>query len=466
MLFADLRDWIAFLEKQEELVRVTREVRAEPDIGAMGRAICDTQGPGVLLEKVAGFATPVAVGLHGSWRRSNLAVGLPADATRKEQVERWVAALKAHETNPIRAEMVTGAPCKQNVVTGSQVNLFALPVPRLNKQDASFYLSKPLCITRDPDSGWVNVGMYRMMILNRNEAGILLMPFQDIGHHFAKYLGQGRSMPMAVALGTEPALPMLAGAKIPVGWSEYDVVSTLRGEPEELVWGETVDLPVPAHAEIVLEGQVRHDRRALEASFGEFTGAYSAYEMVPVFEVQAITYRDNPIYEALYIGKPYHEADYMTMCTKLAGLWHAIMPKHPQIKQIAFLPPYCLNTVVQGRWRHTGDPRVVMNALWGHGLVQKIITCVDEDVDPWDPAQVMWAIATRSQADKDLVIIPDCPPSLDPSQSLHGTLCRLGIDATKTRPPYHRSKPAAGWVEPPEGTEEWKHELANSSRRE
>jgi UbiD family decarboxylase len=452
MAFKDFREWISFLEREGELLRLDREIAPEPDVGAIGRAICDMEGPGALLENVRGFKMRLAIGLHASWRRANAALGLPREATRREQTQ---FIMNAYDRHPLKPVMRDSGACQENIVTGDAVNLFHIPIPRINKDDASFYITKPMCITKDPETGWVNVGMYRMMVQERNRIAIHLTPQQHIGHHYAKYIERGQPMPMAVALGTEPVLPMVAGAKIPAGWNEYDFAGALRGEPLDLVRGSTVDLPVPAHAEIVLEGVVRIDELKLEAPFGEFHGAYGGYQYSPIFEVNAITFRTDPIYDHLYLGRSYSEADYMTTCTKLAGLWRDIKPKFPQITEISLLNPYWYVCVAQGRWRHTGEPRLAMFALWAHGIANKFVICVDEDVDPWSAQDVLWAVGARSQGDKDFVIVPDTVPALDPSQSLHHTTCKVGIDATKSRPPYHRSEPV-GWIAPPEKTEEWK----------
>ena len=464
MAFKDYREWVAFLEREGELLRIDKEIPPEPDVGAIGRAICDVEGPGVLLENVSGFNIKLAIGLHASWRRANAALGLPLDATRREQTE---FIMKAYDSHPLNPVMLESGPCQDNVITGDDVNLFHLPIPRINKHDASFYITKPMSVTKDPETGWVNVGMYRMMLQDRNRISILLTPQQHIGHQFMKYLDRGEHMPMAVALGTEPVLPMIAGAKIPAGWNEYDFVGALRGEPLELVTGATVDLPVPAGAEIVLEGVVRNDELTLEGPFGEFHGGYSGYQWNPVFEVRAVTFRNDPVYDHLYLGRPYSEADYMTTGTKLAGMWRDVKPKFPQLTELSLLTPYWYVCVAQGKWGHVGEPRQVMFALWAHGLANKMVICVDEDVDPWDPQDVLWAVGGRSQADKDFVIVPDTVPSLDPSQSLHHTTCKVGIDATKSRPPYHRSEPI-GWILPPEKTEDWKKEIMNmwSERRQ
>lgn len=458
MAYRGMREWIDHLEKEGELLRIPEEINLEPDAGALGRAVCDIEGPGILAENIVGFTdSRMSIGLHASYRRTAMAMGLPKDTSRQAQIDAWI---QAYDRYPVKSRMVREAPCKENIVMGDKVNLFQFAIPRINANDASFYLAKTMCITKDPDSDWVNMGMYRMMILDRNKTGVFLNPFQHIGRHYAKYRERGKPMPMAVALGTEPVLPMISGMKIPLEWNEFDYAGAVRGEPEELVLMETADIPVPATAEIILEGEVTLGEQVLEGPFGEAPGAYSGYFRLPVFEVKAVTYRDNPIFDTLYMGRPNAENHYMTILSKLAGVQQDLRRLFPNITAISFLGPYLFNCVIQAKWRHSGEPRQVMSAWWGSGFGfnSKVVICVDEDVDPWNAFDVLWAITTRSQANRDFVMIPDTETYLDPSQSVAGSSCKLGIDATKPRPPNYRYLPVE-WVTPPKGTEEWKKRI-------
>lgn len=456
MVFRDLREWIRFLEEEGELLRIQEEVRLEPDVGAIGKAICESEGPGAFLEKIAGYTTPLTIGLHASWRRAALALGLKKNAPREEQLTAWSEGWKRFPVPPVE---VRDGPCKENVIVGEEVNLFSFPIPRVNQQDGSFYICKPCCITRDPDTGVVNVGMYRMMALDRNKTTILIPPHQDAGRSYAKYRQRGQTMETAVALGTEPVLPMVAGTRIPSEWSEYDFAGALRGKPEELVRGETVDLPVPAGAEIVLEGEIGPDS-ALEGPFGEYHGAYSGYLRLPVFHIRAITHRTPPIFDTLYIGRPNTENHYMTLFGKLVGAEAQMKNLIPSITRMAYLGPYGMNAVIQGRWRHSGEPRQAMNAWWGSsfGPHGKLLICVDEDVDPWNPFDVMWAIATRVQGDRDIVLMPHSQGVLDPTSNREGLSCKIGIDATKPRYPAYPYEPV-DWVSEPPETARWKERI-------
>lgn len=450
MPYRDLRDWVDHLEKNDELIRIREQIQIEPDAGAIGRAVCDLEGPAVLAENVAGFETPMSIGLHASWRRSAMAVCLPKMSGHKEQLRAWNEFSKRTH---IKAEMVKDAPCKENILQGDQVNLFQFPIPRINIHDGSFYISKPMIITKDPDSGWVNVGMYRMMVMNRNKTGMMaLTATAHANLHFKKYADRGQDMPMAVALGTEPVLPMIAGSWQPEGWNEFDFAGAIRGEPEELVMAETCDLPVPARAEIVLEGVLKRNEKALEGPFGESPGSYSGYFSLPVFEIRAITHRNNPIYDVLFMGRPLAENHFMTVHSKLAGELNTVYANHPEITEVAY-HPYSMLLTIQAKWGHTGHPREVMLATRS-----KVVVAVDEDIDPWNPSEVLWAISTRCRPDIDVFMIPGIPGRLDPAASPEGTMTRMLIDATKARPPYHRYR-NAGFIEPRAETPMWRERI-------
>ena len=464
MAYRDLREWMARLEREGELVRVKDEVRLEPDIGAIGRAILNTDGPAVWAEKLFGFddTRSLVIGLAATDSRVGMALGLPKDSTMSEQKSLW---LSAYDKKPLKPRMVSDAPCKENIVSGEDVNLFHFPIMRLNTADPAPFIIKTSVISKDPDSGWVNSGTYRMQVVGHNKTGMYAARRKDWGEHYEKYRQMGKEMECAVALGTEPVLGMVSGTRLPLECSEYEFAGALRGEPEELVMGESVNLPVPARAEIVLEGIVKPDEAAFEGNFGEGMGAYSHAVMAPVFHVKTITYRNNPIYDTIYIGRPPTESSLFFKMTNSAMLEQELKAKFPQITEVALLWPAMKNVVIQGKWGHRGEPNKVIAAFLGSTTAAydaKLVTIVDEDIDPWDVTDVMWAIAGRSQGDKDFIILPGFRSDLDPSQGTDGMSCMVGINATKPRPPYDRIM--AQWVTHPEGTKEWEARIRELAR--
>jgi len=462
--FRDLREWIDHLESEGELLRLKEEISLEPDIGAIGKAICDMNkgglsAPGIVAENIVGCNTTLAIGLDAAWNRTAMAFGLPKDASFKEQKEAWQ---KAYDRYPIKAKVVAkeDAPCKENILHGDAVNLFKLPIPRLNIQDAGPYLLKTLCITKDPDSDWVNFGMYRAQVLDRNKTSIMTSHTSHWGEHYTKARRYGKPLEMAIAVGTDPVLARVSGTRTPAEWNEFDFAGALRGEPVEVVRAESVDLPVPATAELVLEGVLSLEANVCEGPFGEFQGAYSGCQRMPAFEIKTMTYRNDPIFDHVYVGRGWTENVFMTLVSKIVALEQELKHICPSITQIAYLQPYVENCVVQGRWLNRTEPRRVMNAVWASQAVQqnKMVTVVDEDVDPWDAEDVMWAISTRCQANTDIVMIPGAHCRLDPSVEEDGTTCLLGIDATKSTEPFPRHT-VTEWIVPRKETEAWKERI-------
>lgn len=449
----DLREWLESLKSDGDLWEIEDEVMPEPDIGAIGKAISETQGPAALIRRVKGYRTPVAIGVHSATRRIARAMDRPANATHDQIMDAWN---EAYARYPVKSKMQSDGLCKENIAKGDKVNLFDLPLHRLNALDGSFYISKGCVVSKNPESGVVNVGIYRMMVLGKNKTAIMMGFDQHGARHFMMQEDKGKPLEIAVSIGNEPVLPMVAGSKVPYDWSEFDLAGAVTGSPYELVQATSVDVPVPARAEIILEGRLEPSKRVLEGPFGEYPGAYTGYFYAPVFTVTAITHRNDPIFESLYIGRPNTENHYMTTDSKLAALSYEVKKIMPKITRLSYLKPYNHVVVIQGRWVHTGDPKQAINLLWGSSLgrTAKLTVCVDEDVDPWDASDVLWAVSTRVASADDIIIMPDAYQSLDPAQ-VSGVGCKIGIDATKPRPPHLRYNPI-DWVEPPEGTQRWK----------
>ncbi|MBI4186685.1 MAG: UbiD family decarboxylase [Chloroflexi bacterium] len=465
MIYRDLREWIDHLEKAGELLRLKEEIKLEPDAGAIARALSDVQGPAILSESIFGFQDArLAIGLGASWRRAAMALGLPKEASPEEQVKAWGKALERY---PVKTQMVAkkDAICKQNILRGEEVNLFDFPIPRAHLQDAGPFITKTECITKDSDSDWINVGTYRMQVLDRNRTAIHFSGQRHIAEHYIRARRNGEPLEMAVAIGTDPAAFLAAAVAIPRGWDEFGFAGALRNEAIEIVPAETVDLPVPATAEIVLEGEITLKADLLEGPFSEFPGSYSGCFITPVFQIKAITHRDHPIYDMLLCGRPPVEGYYTTCIPGVSALQRELSHACPNITQIAYLLPYYFNCVIQGRWTYRGESRNAILATLASesNIASKVVIAVDEDIDPWNTNEVMWAIATRCQTNTDLIILPGLSNFMDPSAEVDGSMCKLGIDATKPIPSSPRHS-VAGWVMPREGTEAWKERILRAMK--
>ena len=294
----DVRQFIQLLESQGELARVSVPVGLDRELSAVQYETLRRDGPALLFTHIPThrdtWCRQILVGELASTRRVALMLGLPRDAAFPD----ITAALSRAFSNPLPPELVASGPVQQHVLSGPEVDLAQIPVPTWHPGDGGPYINT-WCgvVTRDPETGVHNVGIYRGQVLGRNRIGVKLMPSKGWGVHFAKCRALGRSMPVAVFYGGHPALGFMAGCPIPEP-PEYDLAGSIMGEPVRLVRCKTQDLLVPADAEIVIEGTISTDPAtyAVEGPFGEWTGHYSVPQMAPVLVVDCITHRDDPVF--------------------------------------------------------------------------------------------------------------------------------------------------------------------------
>lgn len=434
MKMESLRDFLSLLDADGELAHVKKAVNADWELAAVVRRVLSfppEKRPALLFENVQGFSMPVAVGLYLNRRRYAKALKVE----EREIASRWEEALK----QPLPPAMVKDGPCKELILSGEKVDLSTFPLPTWTpERDAAPYITAPCVITRDPDSGYINVGNYRMMYKGKDRTGLFINPVQDIGMIFEKYRRQGRAMPVAVAIGVPPVLNIVATAKIPHGVSELSVAGALIGTPLEVVTAETVDLPVPAQAEIVLEGEVAPDYTETEGPFGEFAGFMSPIYQMPVVKIKAITQRRDPIYHALVSQRPPSESSLLRSVSNAALLLRNLKSLGMTWVAAIHIPEAgCAwyHIVVAIKKGHPAHPRMVMNAIWAATpQLAKMVVVVDDDIDVLNPFQVEWAMATRVQPARDVVIIADHMGQMeDPSQpeGLRHLSSKMGIDATR-----------------------------------
>lgn len=426
MPFNDLRQFISALEQRGELARVAVEADPRHEMGAICYKVSRTGGPGLFFEKTpAGI--PVAMHLLATRRRYAIALETDEDKLNEKLI--------GASQNPIEPQFVRSGPCKENIIIGREVDLFKFPIPTVNERDGGPYITFPVLISRDPVDGWLNAGIHRMQVHDQKTTGLQIASCSHLLAHMKK--AKGGELPLAVAIGSDPAL--LLAAAIPSSYppSELAIAGGMRREPLEMVRCETIDLAVPASAEIVLEGVIPVDSKRLEGPFGEFTGYYGFQQENPVFEVRAITHRNNPIYLSASVGLPYSDANALQT-----------IPLEPEILRQCRLPGIkrinvpvagaCLNCIVSIEKTFDGYGKMVGSAILGTWAAQYIknVIVVDDDIDPFNMDEVMWALATRFRPKDDLVIFPDSKgmvldPSLDEKERLRGTSSKVIIDATK-----------------------------------
>lgn len=439
MAFANLREFISALEKEGELLRISREVDWRYEVAAWTRLSYDSHPwrPALLFEKLRGYPPGYQVFTNGlgTYRRFARVLGLPPDTPVKEVIQTY----KARMGNLIPPVVVSAGPVEENVVTGNQVDLYRFPVPWWHPRDGGRYIGTwHLNVSRNPETGIGNLGCYRMQVLDKNHTLIGFLPGSHLSLHCAKQEAGGQPLEMAVAIGAEETLVLAAATMVPEPVDEYAVAGGLRGRPVGVVKCSTVDLYVPSDAEIVLEGKVQPHRREPEGPFGEFTGYHSGgVRMRPVFEVTAIKWRTGPILRGMLHGKPIDEVHITSSISRsAAGLLAFERAGPPGVKAI-FCPPDgapALGAIIQIEPSYVGHSRDV-GRFWLSTMAGgcKYVVIVDEDIDPFDLSQVWWAITTRTRASRDFQVEPFGRISrADPSAGKEGEYTDyLIIDATK-----------------------------------
>lgn len=395
MAFEDNREFIAVLEKSGDIVHIKQEVDWELEVGAILRRANELHSPAVLFEKIKDY--PKGYRIFGSplstHRRLAIAMGLEPETSVKDlQMEYGRRILR-----PVKPIIAKDAPCKENIIIGDEVDLYRFPVPMIHEGDGARFIGTwHLGICRDPDSDWTNWGMYRQMILNRRYIAGQCDIFSDQGRIFyEKYAPKNQNMPLAVAIGADPICDLVSAASFRIGESEVDYAGALRGKPVELVKCETNDLLVPAHAEIILEGELLPGVIVDEGPFGEFTGYRSPPSRQPLFRVHAITHRNNPILSVTCMGIPPDES------SLLKGIDSAV-----QVKRLldqygitytdVYIPAEAAHhlVIIGLKKIHDYDVARVYNAVCLYGRVATMIV-VDDDIDVFNLDEVLHAFATK-----------------------------------------------------------------------
>jgi 4-hydroxy-3-polyprenylbenzoate decarboxylase len=455
---ADLRDWIALLEREGELVRVTAEADPHLEITEITDRTVKAGGPALLFTNPKGARHPLLINQFGTERRMCLAFGersLDDVATRLEEVlemqppqglvEKVKGLKKLKSIADSLPKSVRSGPVHDVVLTGDDVDLSLLPIQTCWPDDAGPFITLPAVITHDPHTGTRNVGMYRMQVVDRRTT---LMHWQIHKDGRMDYLATDGRLEVAVALGLDPVTAYTASAPLPKHIDELMLAGFLRGEPVALIKAKTVDIDVPANAEIVLEGYVEQGDLADEGPFGDHTGYYTPVEPFPVFHVTALTMRRDAIYPSIVVGKPPAEDAWLGKATERIFL-PAVRMTIPEIVDydlpVAGAFHNCV--IVSIRKRFPGHAQKVMHGLWGLGMLSltKAIVVVDEWVDVHDYEEVFFRVGANVDPARDVLLTEGPLDHLDhaPTRQFYGG--KLGIDAT------HKG--------PDEGTRLWPDEI-------
>ncbi|NEX23528.1 4-hydroxy-3-polyprenylbenzoate decarboxylase [Thiorhodococcus mannitoliphagus] len=457
MKYQDLRDFIDQLEQRGELQRVRVEVDPYLEV----TEICDRTlrggGPALLFERPKGSEIPLLGNLFGTPKRVALGMGEESVEALRE-VGKLLAFLKepdppkgmkqAWETLPIFKKVLDmapkvrrNAPCQEVSMAGAEVDLGRLPIQHCWPGDAAPLVTWGLVITRGPEKSRQNLGIYRMQLLGRNRLIMRWLAHRGGAQDFRDWqrANPGKPFPIAVALGADPATILGAVTPVPDSLSEYAFAGLLRGSRTELAACLESDLQVPANAEIVLEGHIHPDDMAPEGPFGDHTGYYNEVERFPVFTLERMTHRRNPIYHSTYTGRPPDEPAVLGVA--LNEVFVPILQKQfPEILDF-YLPPegcsYRL-AVVSIKKQYPGHAKRVMMGVWSflrQFMYTKFVIVVDDDVCTRDWKDVIWAMTTRMDPARDTVMIENTPIDyLDFASPVSGLGSKIGFDATNKWP--------------------------------
>ncbi|TXF09900.1 4-hydroxy-3-polyprenylbenzoate decarboxylase [Pelomicrobium methylotrophicum] len=457
MRYRDLRDFLSQLERLGELKRVTVEVDPRLEITEICDRVLKAEGPALLFEKPKGHTIPVLANLFGTPRRVALGMGQESVEALRE-VGKLLASLKepeppqgfrdALERLPMLKQAfamapkeVSSAPCQEVVWEGNDVDLSRLPVQTCWPADAGPLITWGLTVTRGPYKKRQNLGIYRQQVIGRNRVIMRWLAHRggalDFRDHCEAHPGE--PFPVAVALGADPATLLGAVTPVPDTLSEYQFAGLLRGGRTEIVKCLGCDLSVPASAEIVLEGVIHPGETALEGPFGDHTGYYNEQERFPVFTIERITMRRDPIYHSTYTGKPPDEPAILGVA--LNEVFVPILTRQfPEIVDF-YLPPegcsYRL-AVVSMKKQYPGHAKRIMFGVWSflrQFMYTKFIVVTDDDVDVRNWKEVIWALTTRVDPARDTVIVENTPIDyLDFASPVSGLGSKMGIDATNKWP--------------------------------
>ena len=449
MKFKDLREFIRFLEDKGELRRITAPVNHELEITEITDRVIKSGGPALLFENVIGFDTPVLVNMYGTQQRTAWAVGvenLDALAGRVEGLldmmhdppQGLMGKLKAlgqlvHLAS-FQPKTVTNAPCQEVVIQGSDVDLYRFPILKCWPLDGGPFITLPLVITKDPETGVQNYGTYRMQVYDKQTTGMHWQTHKVGTHHYRLSHELGlEKLDVSVALGGDPATIWTGSAPLPPEMDEMAVAGFLREEGVELVKSKTNDLLVPAQAEIVLEGYVVPGEEREEGPFGDHTGYYSMEDPYPVFHVTCITQRKEPIYPAALVGRPPMEDYWMGKVTErvFLPLMKLVLPEIVDINMPAE-GSFTNLVIVSIKKEFPGHGKKVMHGLWGLGLMSlvKAIIVVDHNVDVHNMSEVAWRVTNNIDPSQDFVFTTGPIDDLDIGSSTRGVGGKVGIDAT------------------------------------
>lgn len=457
MKYKDLRDFIDQLEKQGELKRISLEVDPRLEMTEICDRTLRAQGPALLFENVKGSKVPVLANLFGTPRR--VAMGMGEDSVEAlHEIGKLLAFLKepepprgmkdAWDKLPIFKQVLNMAPkvvsraaCQEIEIEKDQIDLSTIPVQTCWPEDAAPLITWGLVVSKGPNKERQNMGIYRQQVIGRNRVIMRWLSHRGGALDFKEWQQQhpGEPFPIAVALGADPATILGAVTPVPDTLSEYAFAGLLRGSKTEVTQCKLSKLQVPASAEYVLEGFIYPDDMADEGPYGDHTGYYNEVERFPVFTIEKITHRKNPIYHSTYTGRPPDEPAILGVA--LNEVFVPILKKQfPEIVDFYLPPEGCSYrmAVVSMKKQYPGHAKRVMMGVWSflrQFMYTKFVIVVDDDVNTRDWNDVIWAMTTRMDPARDTTLIENTPIDyLDFASPVSGLGSKMGMDATNKLP--------------------------------
>ena len=449
MKYDSLGDFVSFLESKGELLRIKHEVDRDLEITEItNRVSKSNNNKALLFENVRGFKTPVLINAFGSFQRMAWALGVENVEEIASEIRRLIKPElpesfldkvkmlpKLVEMAHYPPRMVKSGPCQE---VGIEPDLDSIPILKCWPGDGGRFITLPLVITKDPETGIRNMGMYRMQVYDRQTTGMHWHAHKGGARHFQTCREKGiKRMDVAVAIGADPATIYSATAPLPENFDEFIFAGFLRKRPVELVKCKTIDMEVPSNAEYVLEGYVDIGELRREGPFGDHTGYYSLADDYPVFHVTHMTQKRNPIYPATVVGKPPMEDCYMGKATERLFL-PIIKMQLPEISDLNLPLEGVFHNLafVSIKKSYPGQARKVACALWGMGQMSftKIIIVVDDDIDVQNTSEVLWRLGNNVSPRRDMMIVDGPLDALDHASPLPLYGSKVMIDATKKIP--------------------------------
>jgi 4-hydroxy-3-polyprenylbenzoate decarboxylase len=467
MYYQDLREFITELEKQAELKRITIPVKSELEITEICRRTLDRKGPALLFENVVNNSIPVLANLFGTTKRVAIAMG-KNDLSGLRELGQLLAQLKQPEPPAGIKDTIEKLPvlkkalsmpvktlsqgkCQENVIEGENVDLSTLPIQTCWPKDVAPLITWGLVITKGPYKKRQNLGIYRQQLLGKNKLIMRWLSQRGGALDFKDWSEKypDKPFPIAVALGADPATTLAAVTPIPDSLSEYAFAGLLRGGKTKVCKCIGNELQVPENAEFILEGVIHPGEYADEGPYGDHTGYYNEVEKFPVFTVERITHRNNPIYHSTYTGKPIDEPAILGV-----ALNEVFVPLlQQQFSEIVdfYLPPEGCSyrmAIVSMKKKFPGHAKRVMMGVWSflrQFMYTKFVIVVDDDIDIRNWEEVIWALSTRVDPSRDTSLIENTPIDyLDFASPVSGLGSKMGVDATNKLP----GETAREWGEP------------------